>query len=107
MTVIDYKSAGVDIHAGNETVRRIKKAVESTFSPRVLTNIGSFGAMYDLKAIIRDYQHPVLVQSIDGVGTKTIIARMMNKFDTLGMDLVSATTNDIIDMLCLLYIFCR
>lgn len=96
MTVIDYKSAGVDIHAGNETVRRIKKAVESTFSSQVLTDIGSFGAMYDLKAIMRDYQHPVLVQSIDGVGTKTIIARMMNKFDTLGMDLVSATTNDII-----------
>jgi phosphoribosylformylglycinamidine cyclo-ligase len=96
MTAIDYKSAGVDIHAGNETVRRIKHAVESTFSPAVLTGIGSFGSMYDLKAIMRDYQHPVLVQSIDGVGTKAIIARMMNKYDTLGIDLVSATTNDII-----------
>ena len=96
MTVINYKSAGVDIHAGNETVRRIKKAVESTFSSHVLTDIGSFGAMYDLKSIMQNYEHPVLVQSIDGVGTKTIIARMMNKFDTLGIDLVSATTNDII-----------
>jgi phosphoribosylformylglycinamidine cyclo-ligase len=96
MTTIDYKSAGVDIHAGNETVKRIKKAVESTFSPAVLTGLGSFGAMYDLKAIVQDYKHPVLVQSIDGVGTKTIIARMMGKYDTLGMDLVSATTNDII-----------
>lgn len=96
MTVIDYKAAGVDIHVGNETVKRIKNAVESTFSPQVLTDIGSFGAMYDLKAIMCTYQHPVLVQSIDGVGTKTIIARMMNKFDTLGKDLVSATTNDII-----------
>jgi phosphoribosylformylglycinamidine cyclo-ligase len=96
MTAIDYKSAGVDIHAGNETVKRIKKAVESTFSPAVLTGLGSFGAMYDLKAIMQDYKHPVLVQSIDGVGTKTIIARMMDKYDTLGMDLVSATTNDII-----------
>src|SRR5260221_831375 len=96
MKSVDYKSAGVDIHAGNEAVKRIKKSVESTFSSAVLTEIGSFGALYDLKKIVNEYQHPVLVQSIDGVGTKTIVARMMNKFDTLGMDLVSATTNDII-----------
>ena len=95
-TAVDYKSAGVDIHAGNETVKRIKKAVESTFSPEVLTGIGSFASLYDLKAIARDYEHPLLVQSIDGVGTKTIIARMMNKYDTIGMDLVSATANDIL-----------
>lgn len=96
MTTIDYKSAGVDIHAGNEAVNRIKKGVQSTFSKNVLTEIGSFGALYDLKTIMQDYQHPVLVQSIDGVGTKIMIARMMQKFDTIGMDLVSATTNDII-----------
>lgn len=96
MTVIDYKSAGVDIHAGNETVNRIKKGVESTFAPEVLTGIGSFGSLFDLKPLMRDYQHPVLVQSIDGVGTKIIIARMMSKYDTIGEDLVSATTNDII-----------
>jgi phosphoribosylformylglycinamidine cyclo-ligase len=96
MTTIDYKSAGVDIHAGNEAVNRIKKSVESTFTPHVLTSLGSFGAMYDMQSILREYKHPVLVQSIDGVGTKTIVARMMNKFDTLGIDLVSATTNDII-----------
>lgn len=96
MTAIDYKSAGVDIAAGNEAVSRIKKGVESTFSKNVLTDIGSFGAMYDLKSLLQEYKHPVLVQSIDGVGTKIIVARMMNKFDTIGMDLVSATTNDII-----------
>lgn len=96
MTSVDYKSAGVDIAAGNEAVKRIKKSVESTFSKAVLTDIGSFGSLYDLKAIMQDYQHPVMVQSIDGVGTKTIIAHMMNKYDTLGMDLVSSTTNDII-----------
>ena len=96
MTAIDYKSAGVDIHAGNEAVNRIKKSLESTFSSDVLTSIGSFGALYDLQSIVRHYKHPVLVQSIDGVGTKAIVARMMNKFDTLGMDLVSATANDII-----------
>jgi phosphoribosylformylglycinamidine cyclo-ligase len=96
MQAIDYKSAGVDIEAGNETVKRIKSGVESTFSANVLTGLGSFGALYDLKKILEDYQHPVLVQSIDGVGTKTMIARMMNKYDTIGIDLVSATTNDII-----------
>lgn len=93
---INYKDAGVDIEAGNEAVRRIKKAVESTFSPNVLTDIGSFGAMFDLKPLMQQYHHPVLVQSIDGVGTKMMVAKMMQKFDTIGMDLVSATTNDII-----------
>lgn len=96
MTSVDYKAAGVDIAAGNEAVRRIKKAVESTFSPQVLTGIGSFGAMFDLKTLMESYRHPVLVQSIDGVGTKMMVAKMMQKFDTIGMDLVSATTNDII-----------
>jgi phosphoribosylformylglycinamidine cyclo-ligase len=96
MTVIDYKSAGVDIEAGNEAVRRIKSAVEKTFSPQVLGGIGGFGAMYDLKPIMEQYKNPVLVQSIDGVGTKMIVARMMQKFDTIGIDLVSATANDII-----------
>ncbi|CDZ77875.1 Phosphoribosylformylglycinamidine cyclo-ligase [Legionella massiliensis] len=96
MSIIDYKAAGVDVEAGNEAVRSIKKAVESTFSPQVLTGIGSFGAMYDIKQLMQDYEHPVLVQSIDGVGTKMMVAKMMQKFDTIGMDLVSATTNDII-----------
>jgi phosphoribosylformylglycinamidine cyclo-ligase len=96
MTTIDYKTAGVDIAAGNEAVRRIKSAVESTFTNNVLTSIGSFGSMFDLKPLMNDYRHPVLVQSIDGVGTKMMVAKMMQKFDTIGMDLVSATTNDII-----------
>ena len=93
---VTYKSAGVDITAGNEAVRRIKCAVESTFSPQVLTGIGSFGAMFDLKPLMENYRHPVLVQSIDGVGTKMMVAKMMQKFDTIGADLVSATANDII-----------
>lgn len=96
LATVNYKDAGVDIEAGNETVKRIKSAVESTFSSQVLTNIGSFGALYDLKKLINDYQHPVLVQSIDGVGTKMMVAKMMQKYDTIGIDLVSATTNDII-----------
>jgi phosphoribosylformylglycinamidine cyclo-ligase len=96
MTTVDYKAAGVDIEVGNETVRRIKQAVESTFSPQVLTGIGSFAAMYDLQPLMNDYQHPVLVQSIDGVGTKMMVATLLQKFDTIGIDLVSATTNDIL-----------
>jgi len=93
---IDYKKAGVDIHAGNEAVRRIKRVVGKTFSPQVLTDIGSFGSLYDLKQLLTEYTHPVLVQSIDGVGTKTMIAQMMNQFDTIGIDVVSATANDIV-----------
>lgn len=96
MTSVTYQSAGVDIEAGNEAVRRIKQAVESTFSPAVLTELGSFGAMYDLKSLLNEYNHPVLVQSIDGVGTKMMVAKRMQKFDTIGIDLVSATVNDII-----------
>lgn len=93
---VDYKAAGVNIDAGNEAVRRIKANVESTFTSAVLTSIGSFGSLFDLKSIVQDYKHPVLVQSIDGVGTKMMVAKAANRFDTIGMDLVSATTNDII-----------
>jgi phosphoribosylformylglycinamidine cyclo-ligase len=98
MFSIDYKMAGVDVEAGNDAVCRIKQAVESTFSSQVLTDLGSFGALYDLKYLMQHYTHPVLVQSIDGVGTKMMVAKMMQKFDTIGIDLVSATTNDILVM---------
>jgi len=95
MSKIDYKSAGVDIDAGNRSVDLINKLVKSTFNKNVLTDIGSFGSLYNLKDIMADYDHPILVQSIDGVGTKTIIARKMKRYDTIGIDLVSACCNDI------------
>jgi phosphoribosylformylglycinamidine cyclo-ligase len=98
MSKIDYKSAGVDIDAGNEAVDRIKDGVKSTFTSNVLTGLGSFGSLYDLKPILEKYDHPVMVQSIDGVGTKTIIARKLGKFDTIGIDLLSAAANDILVM---------
>ena len=98
MSKLDYKSAGVDIDAGNDVVERIKGGVKSTFTSNVLTGIGSFGSLYDLKPLFEKYNHPVMVQSIDGVGTKTIIARKMKKFDTLGIDLLSAAANDILVM---------
>ena len=95
---IDYKSAGVDIDAGNNAVELIKNKVNSTFSKDVLTGIGSFGSLFSLKSVIQNYDDPVMVQSIDGVGTKTIIARKMKKFNTVGIDLVSACANDILVM---------
>ena len=98
MAKIDYKSAGVDIDAGNEAVDLIKDGVRSTFTDNVLTGLGSFGSLYDLKPILKEYDHPVMVQSIDGVGTKAIIARKLNKFDTVGVDLLSACANDILVM---------
>ena len=98
MGVIDYKSAGVNIDAGNEAVNRIKDGVRSTFTSNVLTGIGNFGSLYDLKPILDNYDNPVMVQSIDGVGTKTIIARKLEKFDTIGIDLLSAAANDILVM---------
>jgi len=94
MSKVDYKSAGVNIDAGNETVERIKSIVRKTHSSAVLTDIGSFGSLYDL-SLIKNYKNPVLVQSIDGVGTKAIVARMADQFDTIGIDLVSACCNDI------------
>ena len=98
MSKINYKSAGVDIDAGNEAVDRIKYGVQSTFTSNVLSGIGGFGALYDLKPILDNYKNPVMVQSIDGVGTKTIIARKLGKFDTIGIDLLSAAANDILVM---------
>jgi len=94
----NYKLAGVDISAGNEAVDLIKDSVKSTFSNSVLIGLGGFGALYDLKSIIKEYDNPVLVQSIDGVGTKTIIARKLKKYDTIGIDLLSAAANDILVM---------
>ncbi len=98
MTIVDYKAAGVDIETGNEAVKRIKPLVEKTFTPAVQTQVGAFGSCFDLKSLLNDYNHPLLVQSIDGVGTKIKVARMMNRFDTIGIDLVSATANDILVM---------
>ena len=98
MSNSDYKSAGVDIDAGNEAVDRIKDGVKSTFTTNVLTGLGGFGSLYDLKPLLENYENPVLVQSVDGVGTKTIISRKLGKFDTIGIDLLSACANDILVM---------
>lgn len=89
-----YKDAGVDVEAGNEAVLRMKEYIKSTFGPAVLTDVGAFGGMYELTA--GGVEHPVLVSSIDGVGTKLKVAFMMNKHDTVGHDLVNHCVNDIL-----------
>ena len=96
--MITYQDAGVNISEGNAAVERIKNHVASTKTKSVLTNVGGFGAGYSLKEIISEYQLPVLVQSMDGVGTKTIVARLSNDYRFLGHDLLSACANDILVM---------
>lgn len=91
---LTYKNAGVDIESGDELVRRIAGRVRSTHGPRVLTGIGGFGALYD--ANFPDMQEPVLVSSVDGVGTKLKIAAMAGRHDTVGQDLVNHCINDIL-----------
>src|ERR1700719_3530016 len=93
-----YAKAGVNIDAGNETVDLIKDAVRSTHGPAVLTGIGSFGGLFDIKNLLNDYNEPVLVQSIDGVGTKLIVADMMKDFSGVGKDIVNHSSNDIVAM---------
>jgi phosphoribosylformylglycinamidine cyclo-ligase len=91
---MDYKSSGVDIDAGNETVRRIKSLAKSTFTPGVLSDIGSFGGLFKLDTSA--WQEPVLVSSADGVGTKLKVAFMANQHRTIGGDLVNHCVNDIL-----------
>lgn len=90
---VDYKTSGVNIQAGDETVSRIKEYAKSTFNKNVLTGIGHFGAFYEFDK--NEFENPVLVSSVDGVGTKLKVAFMMDKHDTVGQDLVNHCINDI------------
>jgi phosphoribosylformylglycinamidine cyclo-ligase len=91
---MDYKASGVDIDAGNEAVRRIRGLARSTFTPGVLSDIGSFGGLFRLEP--GRYREPVLVSSADGVGTKLKVAFMANRHTTVGVDLVHHCVNDIL-----------
>jgi phosphoribosylformylglycinamidine cyclo-ligase len=91
---VDYKSAGVDIDAGNETVRRIRALARSTFTAGVLSDIGSFGGLFQLET--GRFREPVLVASADGVGTKLKVAFLAQRHDTVGLDLVNHCVNDIL-----------
>ena len=89
-----YKKAGVDIDAAAELVERIKPHVKTTIRPGVMSGIGGFGALFDLKKT--DYQDPVLVSATDGVGTKIKIAIETDRHDTIGIDAVAMCVNDLI-----------
>ncbi len=88
-----YERAGVSIERGDDLVRRIKGKVRSTFSSSVLADIGAFGGFYDAR--FKNLKSPVLVSSVDGVGTKLKVAFLMDKHDTVGEDLVNHCVNDI------------
>ncbi|MBW1720686.1 MAG: phosphoribosylformylglycinamidine cyclo-ligase [Deltaproteobacteria bacterium] len=88
-----YAEAGVDIDAGNRLVERIKPLVSTTFKSGVITDIGGFAGLFSLH--VQDFKNPVLVSSTDGVGTKLKVAFLMDKHDTIGIDLVAMCVNDI------------
>jgi phosphoribosylformylglycinamidine cyclo-ligase len=90
---MDYKQSGVDIEAGNEVVRRIRALARSTFTPAVLSEIGSFGGLFRLPP---DAGDRVLVASADGVGTKLKVAFLAGSHGTVGVDLVNHCVNDIL-----------
>ena len=90
-----YKAAGVNIDAGNDVVQKIKAALRSTFNPNVLSDVGTFGGLFDASAL-KGMQSPVLVASTDGVGTKTKVAAKLNRWDSVGADLVNHCINDIL-----------
>ncbi|SHL70283.1 phosphoribosylformylglycinamidine cyclo-ligase [Rhodanobacter sp. OK091] len=90
---LTYRAAGVDIDAGNALVERIKPLVKRTFRPEVMGGLGGFGGLFDLSG---RYKEPVLVSGTDGVGTKLKLAQILNRHDTIGIDLVGMCVNDVL-----------
>ncbi len=90
---LTYRDAGVDIDAGNAVVERIKPLVRRTMRPEVLGGVGLFGGLFDLSG---RYLEPVLVSGTDGVGTKLILAKQLNRHDSIGQDLVAMCVNDVL-----------
>lgn len=89
-----YKDAGVDIDAANKGLKKVKKHAEKTFNKYTLSDIGSFGGCFNFP--FKDYDNPVLVSSVDGVGTKLLLANLSNRHDTVGQCLVNHCVNDIL-----------
>ena len=103
---MDYKASGVDIDAGNETVRRIRGLARSTFTSGVLSDIGSFGGLFRLEP--GQYKEPVLVASADGVGTKLRVAFLAQRHDSIGSDLVNQSVGlafQLLPSLAFLFLF--
>ena len=95
MTEQSYARAGVDISAGTRATELMAKAVKSTYGPEVLAGIGAFGGLFAV-TMLKNLEAPVLVASTDGVGTKTMVAAKMGRWDTIGQDLVNHCVNDIL-----------
>jgi len=97
---LTYKDSGVDIDLGDDLADKYVSLMQSTYSPQVLRNDGGFGGLYRLKGLsglfARKFTDPVLVSGTDGVGTKLKIAFAMNKHDTVGIDLVAMSVNDVL-----------
>ena len=89
-----YKDAGVDIDAANTGLKKVKKHAKTTFNKHTLSDIGSFGGCFSFPK--QDYKNPVLVSSVDGVGTKLLLANLADKHDTIGQCLVNHCVNDIL-----------
>jgi phosphoribosylformylglycinamidine cyclo-ligase len=90
---LTYRSAGVNVEAGDEAVRLIKKDVESTYIQGVLGSLGGFAGLFELP---KDLEEPVLVTGTDGVGTKILLAQETGRLDTVGIDLVAMSVNDVV-----------
>jgi phosphoribosylformylglycinamidine cyclo-ligase len=93
ITTLSYREAGVDIDAGDRLVQNIKPFARRTLRPEVLTGIGGFGALFEIS---KNYLNPVLVSGTDGVGTKLKLAFQMNRHESIGIDLVAMSVNDIL-----------
>ena len=94
MSSLTYKDSGVDITKGNQLIEKIKPIAKSTLRQGVLAGLGGFGAMFEIP--IDRYKNPVLISGTDGVGTKLMVAEMLNKHNTIGIDLVAMCVNDLI-----------
>ncbi len=94
MSSLTYKDSGVDITKGNQLIEKIKPIAKSTLRPGVLAGLGGFGAMFEIP--LDKYKNPVLISGTDGVGTKLMVAEMLNQHDTIGIDLVAMCVNDLI-----------